>query len=163
MGNKLRIYLGDTDGGPADFYRTDDANVPVPAWTKLSDSTPGTPGFSSYNYCSEQCSYDMPVASPPGRPDVVWVGGQMQYNEIFTAHPPSKRTYRHAFDKRGRRLHRYDERHANAAARDASRSARDRLRAWRAGSSRFSVRTVGVRTHERAASPMARQTATRAV
>jgi hypothetical protein len=31
----------------------------------------------------------MPVASPPGHPDVVWIGGQMQYDEIFTATPPS--------------------------------------------------------------------------
>ncbi len=98
MGNKLRIYLGDTDGNPADFYRVDDANVSAaaltdgtanPGWLKLSNSTEGTPGFSSYNYCGGQCSYDMPVASPPGRPDSVWIGGQMQYDEIFTATPPS--------------------------------------------------------------------------
>jgi hypothetical protein len=31
----------------------------------------------------------MYVASPPGRPDEVWLGGAMQYSEIFTAHPPS--------------------------------------------------------------------------
>jgi len=29
------------------------------------------------------------VESPPGRPDVVWLGGQMLYDEIFTATPPS--------------------------------------------------------------------------
>ena len=86
---KLRIYLGDTDGGPATLYRTDDANAASPAWTTLSNSTKGTPGFASYNYCGGQCSYDMPVASPEGAPDVVWIGGQMQYGEIFTAHPPS--------------------------------------------------------------------------
>jgi hypothetical protein len=98
MGNKLRIYVGDVGGGAADFYRVDNAGVAAntltdgvnnPGWMKLSNATPGTPGFGSYNYCSEQCSYDMPVASPPGRPDVVWIGGQMQYDEIFTATPPS--------------------------------------------------------------------------
>jgi hypothetical protein len=90
MGNKLRIYLGDTDGGAADFYRTDDANRAVPlTWMKLSNPAKGTPGFSSYNYCGGQCSYDMPVASPAGHPDVVWIGGQMQYDEIFTPNPPS--------------------------------------------------------------------------
>src|SRR2546427_1661782 len=31
----------------------------------------------------------MPIASPPGHPDAVWIGGSMQYNEIFTANPPS--------------------------------------------------------------------------
>ena len=98
MGNKLRIYLGDAGAEAADFYRTDDANVPAVqlvngvnnrGWIKLSSSVPGTPGFSSFNFCGEQCSYDMVVASPPGRPDTVWVGGQMQYDEIFTATPPS--------------------------------------------------------------------------
>jgi len=100
----LRIYVGDTDGSPADFYRVDNALVSAatltdgttnPGWTKLSNSTAGTPGFGSYDFCGsisiglEQCSYDMVVASPPGHPDTVWILGQMQYGEIFTAHPPS--------------------------------------------------------------------------
>jgi len=97
-GQKLRIYVGDAGEGPADFYRVDDANVAAASltdgvnnlgWIKLSNSTPGTPGFGSFDYCGGQCSYDMPVASPPGQPDVVWLGGQMHYEEIFTRHPPS--------------------------------------------------------------------------
>lgn len=97
-GDKLRIYLGDTDGVTADFYRVDDASVPAatltdgtnnPGWLKLSNPTKGTPGYASYNFCNEQCSYDMWVASPPGHPDTVWLGGSMQYNEIFTPNPPS--------------------------------------------------------------------------
>ncbi len=97
-GDKLRIYVGDAGSGPADFYRTDDANIPAialangvtnPGWIKLSSSTKGTPGFSSYDFCAQQCSYDMIVASPKGSPDTVWLGGQMQYDEIFTATPPS--------------------------------------------------------------------------
>ncbi len=108
-GSKLRIYLGDTDGKAADFYRVDDANVPAstltdgtknPGWLKLSNSTKGTPGFASYNYCNPQCSYDMPIASPPGQPDIVWIGGSMQYSEIFTANPPSNgRTVQRSTDK----------------------------------------------------------------
>ncbi len=94
----LRIYAGDSGSGAADFYRVDNALVPAatltdgttnPGWTQLSNSTPGTSGFGSYNFCSAQCSYDMPVASPPGHPDTVWIGGQMQYGEIFTANQPS--------------------------------------------------------------------------
>lgn len=106
---KSRMYVGDTDGNtPADFYRVDDVNVPAavltngttnPGWLKLSNPTPGTPGFASYNFCSGQCSYDMVVASPPGRPDTVWLGGQMQYDEIFTATPPSNgRTVQRSID-----------------------------------------------------------------
>jgi hypothetical protein len=97
-GTKLRVYVGDAGAGPADFYRVDDASVAAssltdgvnnPGWIQLSSSIAGTPGFGSHDYCGEQCSYDMPVASPPGQPDVVWIGGQMQYGEIFTATPPS--------------------------------------------------------------------------
>jgi hypothetical protein len=93
----LRIYAGDAGGAPADFYRVDDALVPAvtltdgtnnPGWIKLSNSTPGSPGFASYDFCGaaqlglNQCSYDMPVASPPGHPDTVWIGGEMHYDEL---------------------------------------------------------------------------------
>jgi hypothetical protein len=92
----LRIYVGDAPA-PASFWRVDNANVTAATllggnnggWTKLSNSTPGTPGFASYNYCTGQCNYDMPVYSPPGSPNIVYIGGAMQYGEIFTAHRPS--------------------------------------------------------------------------
>lgn len=98
MGNNLRVYLGDLASANADFYRVDNANVPAstltngtsnPGWTKLSNPTPGTPGYGSYNFCETQCSYDMWIASPPGQPNTVWYGGSMQYSEIFTPTPPS--------------------------------------------------------------------------
>jgi hypothetical protein len=98
-GSDLRVYVGDADAtGLGTFYRVDNANVANTAlfngssnvgWTSLSNSTPGTSGFSSYNYCGGQCTYDMPVYSPPGSPDIVYIGGAMQYDEIFTAHRPS--------------------------------------------------------------------------
>ncbi len=90
-GGNLRIYTGDASSAPARFYRVDNANVPASSlfngannvgWTQLSNSANGTPGFASYNYCSGQCSYDMPVYSPPGAPNVVYIGGAMQYGEI---------------------------------------------------------------------------------
>ena len=97
-GSDLRIYVG--DGGTnssafpityrATFWRVDNANVAAATlfngsnvgWTQLSNSTNGTPGFASFNYCSGQCSYDMPVFSPPGAPDTVYLGGAMQYGDI---------------------------------------------------------------------------------
>ena len=93
----LRIYVGDAPA-PASFWRVDNANLAAATlftggtnvgWTKLSSSTKGTPGFSSYNYCTGQCTYDMPVYSPLGSPDIVYIGGGMQYSEIFTANRPS--------------------------------------------------------------------------
>ena len=89
----LRIYVGDANAaGVANLYRTDNANVPASqltgssgntGWILLSNSTSGTPGFGSYKFCRTQCSYDMFVASPPGRPNTVWIGGAMQYDDIF--------------------------------------------------------------------------------
>jgi hypothetical protein len=96
----LRIYVGDAGSGPADFYTVANANVTAATliggnnggWTKRSSSTNGTPGFASYNYCEGQCSYDMPVFSPPGSPDIVYIGGAMNYDEAFGTPPITKRS-----------------------------------------------------------------------
>ncbi|HEY7416434.1 MAG TPA: hypothetical protein VH593_14670, partial [Ktedonobacteraceae bacterium] len=104
MGQQLRIYVGDSGvindsaGDSGDFYRVDNANVPANqltngtnnhGWTKLDSSQKGTQGYSSYDFCEGQCSYDMFVASPAGHPNEVWLGGSMNYDEIFTSTPPS--------------------------------------------------------------------------
>lgn len=93
MEDGLRIYVGDADvNGVANFYRTDNANVAAvqltgpsgnTGWIQLSNSTSGTPGFGSYKFCRTQCWYDMFVASPHGYPNQVWIGGAMQYDDIF--------------------------------------------------------------------------------
>src|SRR5437763_6060646 len=96
----LRIYVGDAGSGPADFYTVPNANVAAATlvsgnnggWTKRSSSTNGDPGFASYNYCEGQCSYDMPVYSPSGSPDVVYIGGAMNYDEAFGTPPITKRS-----------------------------------------------------------------------
>jgi hypothetical protein len=88
---RLYVYEGaneaDNDGDgafdEASFVlRSDDARAASPTFTKLSSSVDGTPGFSSFDICAQQCSYDMPIASPPGKPDEVWIGGQTQYGEL---------------------------------------------------------------------------------
>src|SRR6184192_497467 len=96
----LRIYVGDAGSGPADFYTVANANVTAATlvggnnggWTKRSSSTNGDPGFASYNYCEGQCSNDMPVFSPPGAPDIVYIGGAMNYDEAFGTPPTPKRS-----------------------------------------------------------------------
>jgi hypothetical protein len=93
-GSNLRIYAGDTgNGATADFYTVANARGVSAAtldgggtnsgWTKQSDPTNGTPGFGSQDYCVGQCSYDMPVAAAPSDPNVVYIGGAMNYGEIF--------------------------------------------------------------------------------
>lgn len=95
-----RIYIGDSNDGDASsyLYRIDNADLPAYQLTNgttnttailLSNPTPGTPGYGSWNFCEGQCWYDQWLASPPGQPDVIWFGGSFQYNDIFTANPPS--------------------------------------------------------------------------
>jgi hypothetical protein len=88
---RLYVYEGanpvDTDGdGDLDkasfVLRTDDARAASPSFTTLSSAEDGTPGFSSFNICGGQCSYDMPIAVPAGKPNEVWIGGVTQYGEL---------------------------------------------------------------------------------
>lgn len=91
---KTRIYLGvgnqsDAGGSPtaivSELYRVNDgrqAGLTNAGWTQLSSSADGTPGYAVHDFCEAQCSYDMFVSSPAGRPDEVIVGGSMQYGEL---------------------------------------------------------------------------------
>jgi hypothetical protein len=73
---KTRMYVGDgntSDAGAnrARFYRTDDA-AGAAVFTDMT--TPQNIG-----YCTAQCWYDNVVYSPPGAPDVVYLGGSYSY------------------------------------------------------------------------------------
>ena len=79
-----RLYMGIGQiGSPAaGVYRTNDASASgTPSFTLLSRSNPASPGYATFNYCERQCWYDNFVYSPPGNPDVVFVGGSYAYNE----------------------------------------------------------------------------------
>jgi hypothetical protein len=75
---KTRMYVGDgntSDAGAnrARFYRTDDA-AGAAVFTDMT--TPQNIG-----YCTAQCWYDNVVYSPPGAPDVVYLGGSYSYGQ----------------------------------------------------------------------------------
>jgi hypothetical protein len=78
-----RMYVGEgTSGSPtARLFRSDDANLAAPTFTNLTSPDPADPGFGSHDYCTGQCWYDNLVYTPPGHPDVVYVGGSYQYGE----------------------------------------------------------------------------------
>ena len=94
LGNgKTRLYVYDgrnevDANGDGQFedasrvLRTDDARAATPAFQMLSSPTRGTPGYSSFDICGGQCSYDMPIAVSPKNPDLVMIGGQTQYGEL---------------------------------------------------------------------------------
>jgi len=76
---QTRMYVGvgnasDTGANRARFYRTDDASGAA----VFADMT--TP--QNIGYCTAQCWYDNVVYSPPGAPDVVYLGGSFSYGQL---------------------------------------------------------------------------------
>ena len=82
-GGFTRMYVGDGNAGTnaARLYRTDDAvtatNASFTDLTALQDAS-SAPN-QTIGYCSGQCWYDNVVYSPPGKPDVVYLGGSFDY------------------------------------------------------------------------------------
>jgi len=72
-GGFTRMYVGEGASGapPAQFYRTNDA-AGAAVFTNMTTS-------QNVDYCSGQCWYDNVVYSPPGKPDVVYLGGSFSY------------------------------------------------------------------------------------
>jgi hypothetical protein len=83
-GGFTRMYVGDGNAGTnaARLYRTDDAVTATNA--SFTDLTALQQASSAPNqtigYCTGQCWYDNVVYSPPGKPDVVYLGGSYDYN-----------------------------------------------------------------------------------
>ena len=70
------MYVGDGNDGtvPARFYRSDDvAAAGTPVFSDLTNS-------QNIDYCTGQCWYDNVVYSPPGKPNIVYLGGSYSYN-----------------------------------------------------------------------------------
>src|SRR4030095_14371766 len=69
-----RMYVGDGNTGSpaARFYRSDDVATGSPTFTDLTTT-------QNEGYCTGQCWYDNVVYSPPGKPDVVYLGGSYSY------------------------------------------------------------------------------------
>ncbi len=96
-----RIYVG--DGAPSDnpdataVYRADGIDTTAasdltdgnggtnPGYTELTDTSGDvtSPGYGTYDYCEGQCWYDNFVYSPPGYPNMVYVGGSMDYGAWY--------------------------------------------------------------------------------
>jgi len=73
-----RMYVGiGTAGTPqARFFRAENAQTATNA--SFTDKTT----TQSLNYCTAQCWYDNVVASPAGHPDIVYLLGSFDYNQL---------------------------------------------------------------------------------
>jgi hypothetical protein len=86
---RIYVYNGTLGSLTQGFFRLDNADVPAAQlvsgagaavantarWTPLTSSDSREPGWTSYSLCGSQCFYDLVVATPPGRPETVVVGG----------------------------------------------------------------------------------------
>jgi hypothetical protein len=83
-GGLTRMYVGDGNAGTnaARLYRTDDAltatNASFTDLTALQQASSAPD--QTIGYCTGQCWYDNVVYSPPGKPEVVYLGGSYDYN-----------------------------------------------------------------------------------
>lgn len=82
-GGNTRMYAGCGDVSPsqggtnAQVYRSDNANGAA-AFINLT----AVEGYRAIdNYCTAQCWYDNVVYTPPGFPDIVYIGGSYTYAE----------------------------------------------------------------------------------
>jgi hypothetical protein len=91
--NHTRIYAynGTLDFLTQALWRLDNADVSASrlvsgagaalvntaAWLKVT-AVDASPASSSFNLCGSQCFYDLVVATPPGRPETVLLGGVAQ-------------------------------------------------------------------------------------
>jgi len=85
---RMYAYNGTVNVSTQGLFRLDNADVPAAtlvtgtgdalhntaAWLSLTDS----PSSSSFGLCGSQCFYDLVVATPPGQPDTVLLGGVAQ-------------------------------------------------------------------------------------
>jgi hypothetical protein len=78
-----RMYVGDGTAGAPDarFWRSDSVRTGSPTFTDLTSNNPANRGYATFAYCTGQCWYDNFVYSPPGQPDMVYLGGSYSYNE----------------------------------------------------------------------------------
>lgn len=79
-----RMYVAAGEGGESFSTPSPQATV----W--VSDNADGAATFASVggaqvrDFCTGQCWYDAPIHTPAGHPDIVYLGGSFDYNNIVT-------------------------------------------------------------------------------
>jgi hypothetical protein len=79
-----RMYVGEGHTSAVEFsrlYRSDQVESGSPGFTQLTSNNPSTSAWDTFNFCTGQCWYDNFVYTPPGHPDIIYIGGSYQYDE----------------------------------------------------------------------------------
>ena len=78
------MYVGEGHTSAAEFsrlYRSDQVESGSPVFTQMTSNDPSTSAWDTFNFCTGQCWYDNFVYTPPGHPDIIYIGGSYQYDE----------------------------------------------------------------------------------
>ncbi len=78
---RMYLVIGQFGDPPAQTFISNNVATGTPNFFPLSSKNPASPGYATYNSCTGQCFYDSFVYTPPGNPDIVYIGGSYQYLE----------------------------------------------------------------------------------
>src|SRR5262245_2616131 len=89
---KTRMYVHEGMNNPqgmranansSRLFRSNDVSTGAPTFADMSSADPAQPGFAFRGLCDPQCWYDIFIYTPPGHPDMVYVGGDYYYGETI--------------------------------------------------------------------------------
>ena len=72
---RMYLVIGQFGDPPAQTFISNNVATGTPNFFPLSSKNPASPGYATYNSCTGQCFYDSFVYTPPGNPDIVYIGG----------------------------------------------------------------------------------------
>ena len=78
---RMYLVIGQIGDPPAQTFISNNVATGTPNFFSLTSKNPASPRYATYNSCEGQCWYDSFVYTPPGNPDVVYIGGSYAYGE----------------------------------------------------------------------------------
>ncbi len=78
---RMYLVIGQVGAPPAQTFRSNNVATGTPNFALLTSKNPASRLYATFNSCEGQCWYDNFVYTPPGNPDVVYVGGSYAYGE----------------------------------------------------------------------------------
>jgi hypothetical protein len=78
---RMYVYEGNQGQNYSRLFRSDDVATGAPVFTDLTSTNVADPGWAWFGNCDPQCWYDIFIYTPPGYPDMVYVGGDYSYGQ----------------------------------------------------------------------------------
>ena len=79
---RMYVHEGNNGTNSSRLFRSNSVATGAPAFTDMSSGSTADPGWTFRGLCDPQCWYDIFIYTPPGHPDMVYVGGDYSYGEV---------------------------------------------------------------------------------